>query len=108
MRFTSLLHKNCTPGPTITRAQMLPGQFPRNATSAKLQPQLEKHIAPDVTMIYTDEHLTYLFGLRDKFPGRHRTINHSRSYAIGHTHTNTIENAFSLFKRGLIGSYHHV
>ena len=73
-----------------------------------LQPQLEKHIAPDVTVIYTDEHPTYMWGLKDRFPGKHLTIQQSRSYAIGHTHTNTIENAFSLFKRGLIGSYHHV
>jgi hypothetical protein len=73
-----------------------------------LQPAIEKNIAPDVTMIYTDGHPTYPFALRDQFPGRHSTIDHNKSYAIGHTHTNTIENAFSLFKRGLIGSYHHV
>ena len=59
-------------------------------------------------MIYTDEHPIYEFGLKDNFPGKHRIINHTYSYAVGRTHTNTIENCFSLFKRGLIGSFHHV
>ncbi|SRR6266849_8196399 len=39
---------------------------------------------------------------------RHRAINHSRTYAIGDLHTNTIENAFSLLKRGVYGTYHKV
>lgn len=59
-------------------------------------------------MIYTDEHPIYEYGLKDQFPGKHRTIAHSKSYAIGRTHTNTIENCFSLLKRGLIGQFHHV
>jgi hypothetical protein len=44
---------------------------------AVLQPVLEKNISEDVSVIYTDEHPTYLFGLRNKFPGKHQTINHS-------------------------------
>jgi hypothetical protein len=73
-----------------------------------LQPVLEQHISPDVSMIYTDEHATYMWALKDKFPGKHQTINHTSSYAVGRVYTNTIENAFSLFKRSLIGSFHHV
>jgi transposase-like protein len=73
-----------------------------------LQPALEMHISPDVSMIYTDEHPIYEWGLMKNFYGRHQTINHTRTYAIGKVHTNTIENCFSLFKRSLIGSFHHV
>jgi transposase-like protein len=73
-----------------------------------LQPVLERHISPDVDTIYTDEHVTYPFALRRKFDGKHRTINHSKSYGIGETHTNTIENAFSLLKRGIYGTFHKV
>jgi transposase-like protein len=73
-----------------------------------LQPELEKHISEEVGMIYTDEHPIYIFALKSKFPGKHATINHSRTYGIGDVHTNTIENAFSLFKKGLYGSFHHV
>ena len=39
----------------------------------------------------------------------HSTVNHSHlEYVRGLTHTNTIENFWSLFKRGLIGSFHKV
>jgi hypothetical protein len=48
------------------------------------------------------------YSLRRKFPGKHKTINHSRAYDIGSTHTNTIENGFSLLKSGLYGTFHKV
>lgn len=73
-----------------------------------MQPVLEKNISEDVSVIYTDEHATYMWALKDKFPGKHQTINHTSSYAVGRVYTNTIENAFSLFKRSLTGSFHHV
>jgi len=73
-----------------------------------LRPVLEKHISPDVETIYTDEHVSYPIALRPKFDGKHKTINHSRTYGIGPIHTNTIENAFSLLKRGLYGTFHKV
>jgi transposase-like protein len=79
-----------------------------DAKRSILQPVLEKHVSKDVDVIYTDEHPIYEWALRDRFAGKHRTINHTKSYAIGRTHTNTIENCFSLFKRGLIGQFHHV
>jgi len=73
-----------------------------------MQPVLEKHISEKVGTIYSDEHPIYIFALKSKFPGKHKMIVHKRAYAIGTTHTNTIENAFSLFKKGLYGSFHHV
>jgi ISXO2-like transposase domain/Transposase zinc-ribbon domain len=76
--------------------------------ASMLQPHLEKHISEHVGTIYSDEHSIYIFALKGKFPGKHQTINHQRTYALGDTHTNTIENAFSLLKKGLYGSFHHV
>jgi hypothetical protein len=38
----------------------------------------------------------------------HRMINHIKSYGEGLNHTNTIENAFSLLKRGVYGTFHQV
>ncbi|HZQ39391.1 MAG TPA: IS1595 family transposase [Rhizomicrobium sp.] len=39
---------------------------------------------------------------------RHSTVNHSnKEYARGDIHTNTIEGVFSIFKRGMIGTYQH-
>ena len=76
---------------------------------AIMKPHLEKHISANVETIYTDGHTTYPFALKGKFPGKHKTIDHIKAYAIGeYQHSNTIESAFSLFKRGLIGSYHQV
>ncbi|MEZ5938686.1 MAG: IS1595 family transposase [Hyphomonadaceae bacterium] len=38
----------------------------------------------------------------------HETVNHSKGeYARGPVHTNTIENVFSVFKRGMTGIYQH-
>jgi hypothetical protein len=68
---------------------------------ADLQPALEKHISPDVKMIYTDEHPIYDFALRGNYAGKHGTVNHSRTFVTGEVHTNTVENAFSVLKRGL-------
>jgi transposase-like protein len=39
----------------------------------------------------------------------HQTVNHSiGEYVRGDVHTNTIEGYFSILKRGIIGTYHHV
>src|SRR5205823_130890 len=42
-----------------------------------------------------------------KFP--HDRINHkSGQYVNGRVHTNTVEGFFSLLKRGIIGTFHHI
>src|SRR6266404_3104551 len=70
-------------------------------------PLLEKHISPDA-ILQTDAHATFeIIGERGKFAG-HRMINHRKSYAIGENHTQSIESAFSLLKRGVYGTYHKV
>jgi len=39
---------------------------------------------------------------------RHAVINYIRTYVEGNIHTNTIENFWSLLKRGIMGSFHKV
>ena len=40
---------------------------------------------------------------------RHETVNHGiGEYVRGEAHTNTVEGYFSILKRGIIGTYHHV
>jgi transposase-like protein len=40
---------------------------------------------------------------------RHQSVNHSiGEYVRGSAHTNTIEGYFSILKRGIVGTYHHV
>lgn len=79
-----------------------------DAKARILRPELEKHISENVGTIYTDGHPIYVFAIKEKWPGKHQTIDHAHAYGIGDVHTNTIENAFSLLKRGLYGTYHRV
>jgi hypothetical protein len=72
-----------------------------------IEPVIEKHVSADATL-QTDESAVYSIIGKRRFPGHHRTINHAQSYGIGDLHTNTIENAFSLLKRGVYGTYHKV
>jgi hypothetical protein len=40
---------------------------------------------------------------------RHETVNHEiDEYVRGDAHTNTIEGYFSILKRGIVGTYHHI
>jgi transposase-like protein len=52
---------------------------------------------------------TFAHGIMGRvyFP-KHRMINHIVSYGEGENHTNGVENAFSLLKRGIYGTYHQV
>ena len=46
-----------------------------------------------------------------EFKRKHRAVNHSVEWVTPgdiEVHTNTVESAFSLLKRGLIGSFHRV
>lgn len=60
------------------------------------------------TYLMTDEAPSY-DGVGREFAG-HGTVNHSiEEYVRGHFwHTNTVENYFSILKRGITGTYHHV
>ena len=63
--------------------------------------------APNPKRIMTDEHLGYR-GLADN-DTTHETVTHSKKeYVRGDVHTNTVESAFGLFKRSLVGSFHQV
>jgi len=52
--------------------------------------------------IFSDELKSYE-GLDDEY--KHAVINHAIEYVNGNTHTNTIENSGSCWKRGLHGTY---
>ena len=64
-------------------------------------------VADSASRLITDEHSAYR-GIMDE-DTIHETVNHSRKeYVRGDVHTNSIEGAFGLFKRGLVGSFHQV
>jgi transposase-like protein len=56
--------------------------------------------------LMTDEHVVY--GTMDRLYD-HQTIKHMlREYVRGEVHTNTIENFWSVLKRGIYGTYHFI
>jgi transposase-like protein len=74
--------------------------------AATLRPILKTQVH-EATFVMTDE------GATDKSIGRdfkkHGMVNHSiGEYVRGDIHTNTVEGYFSIFKRGIYGTYHHV
>jgi transposase-like protein len=67
---------------------------------------LAKNVHPE-THLMTDDAWQY-FKLGKEFK-KHSSVNHSiKEYARGNVTTNTIEGVFSIFKRGLVGTYHHI
>jgi transposase-like protein len=68
---------------------------------------INEHVGTDAERVMTDEHRAYPAALAPEFSMRHYTVNHIRGeYVRGDITTNSIESAFSLFKRGLIGQFH--
>jgi transposase-like protein len=64
-------------------------------------------ISPDAERIMTDQHHSYPTALAPEFTDRHELVNHIKGeYVRGDVYTNSIESAFSLLKRGVIGQFH--
>jgi transposase-like protein len=94
------------------RAHVVP-----DLTAPTLKAAVRAHVDKSARLM-TDENLAY-FGLGGEFGGGHHTVNHSageyvrREYPItGEPEnvitTNTVEGFFGLFKRGVMGSFHHI
>jgi len=78
-------------------------------TRANIERVFRENVAV-VEEIYSDA--CYKLKFLDAF-GPHKTINHmvaegTGEWAKGGVHVNYVENAWSLFKRALVGMYHHV
>ena len=80
----------------------------KDATSATVREIINANIGGHVEVILTDESAIYPWALDSMQKSKHKTINHSREYAHGDVHTNTVESAFSLLKRGIVGTWHKV
>jgi transposase-like protein len=77
-----------------------------NSNKRTLHPFLAKH-APNPERFITDELSSYQ-GIGDA-DTKHETVEHSaKEYVRGDVHTNSIEGAFGLFKRSIVGSFHQV
>jgi transposase-like protein len=72
-----------------------------NRRKSELQKQIREHVRVG-SALFTDELKSYE-GLEADY--RHAIINHAIEYVNGNIHTNGMENFWSLFKRGLRGTY---
>jgi transposase-like protein len=80
----------------------------QDAKSATVREIINANVGGHVEVIMTDESAIYPWALDKMQKNLHKTINHSREYAHGDVHTNTVESAFSLLKRGIVGTWHKV
>jgi transposase-like protein len=84
-----------------------------DAKAGTLAKYIKENVSTDVDVIVTDEFSAYPYAL-DKAGvprGKHETVNHSQKEYVRlgtDIHTNTVESAFSLLKRGIIGTWHRV
>jgi transposase-like protein len=76
-------------------------------TKETLHSSVDVNVSPGLANIYTDEAPDYT-GIGDENT-THQTVNHgNREYARGDVDTQTLESAFSLFKRSIVGSFHQI
>jgi transposase-like protein len=74
--------------------------------AATLKPIVQAQLAKDAHLM-TDELVVYQPIGKDF--ASHEVVKHSKlEFSRGNAHTNTVEGYFSILKRGLIGTYHHV
>lgn len=83
-----------------------------DAKSGTLAKYIQENINSDVDVIVTDDLPAYPKALGE-LEAKHETVNHTAKEYVRYEHdfmvtTNTIESAFSLLKRGIIGTWHRI
>jgi transposase-like protein len=81
--------------------------------SGTLERYIRENISEEVEILMTDDLGQYRGAARRIWKGmgvhKHKSIPHSIGvYVNGEVHTNTIESAFSLLKRGVLGTWHRI
>ncbi len=81
----------------------------RDAKGGTLAQYIRENISEDVEVIFTDDASANDAAMRKAKRTNHKKINHSSGvYVMGDIHTNTVESAFSLLKRGIMGTWHRL
>src|SRR5882672_5361213 len=104
------------PGPTASGKAIVAGAVRRkgnviarviaNVTKATLEAFVGEAVSDKVSLICTDQWVGYK-NIGFTFP--HGTVDHAKhQYVVGAVHTLTIEGFWSIFKRGIVGSFHKV
>jgi len=102
-------HRPSTKTPVIgavSRKGNVVARVLEHITSEAAQAFVREMVSDKVSLLATDESRVYR-GLSDEY--NHQTVDHHRKqYVVGAVHTNTIEGFWSIFKRGIVGSFHKV
>jgi transposase-like protein len=78
-----------------------------NTRGLTIYKTVSKWLDTESTQLHSDQHMGYLRLGRYCF--KHRVVNHTETYvAEDGTHTNAVENAWSLLARAIMGSFHHI
>ncbi len=77
------------------------------ANMQQIKHALWKHVDPQSRLV-TDGAQAYR-STQGQLVAKHQWVDHSKEYVTdGDVHTNTLEGFFSVFKRGMVGTYQHV
>jgi len=77
-----------------------------NTKTETFEEFVRQTVSTDVSLLSTDEHSAYR-RLSPDYP--HHAVRHqAKQYVVGAVHTNTIEGFWSIFKRGVMGTFHKV
>jgi len=82
-----------------------------DAKSGTLARFIKENVSEDVDVIMTDDYSVYPFAMKKAGVAveKHKTVKHSqKEYVRGDVYTNTVESAFSLLKRGIMGTWHKI
>lgn len=91
----------------ISRKGMVITKAIERTDSATLQEFIRESVADNVSLVATDEHSGYRLLKKKGYP--HQSVSHAKGeYVRGHVHTANLDSFWSLFKRGIMGSFHHV
>jgi ribosomal protein L37AE/L43A len=104
------------PGPTSSGKAIVVGAARRkgnivarvieNVKQETLEAFVNEAVSDKVSLLCTDQWVGY-YHLGEKFP--HSTVDHAKhQYVVGAVHTQTIEGFWSIFKRGIVGTFHNV
>lgn len=92
----------------IERGGRVRSQVVENARRETLRPIIMDNVDADKTLLVSDRHPAYRDMSRSM---SHETVNHEIEYVredMPEIHTQNIENYWSIFKRGVHGTFHHI
>lgn len=89
----------------VTRKGNVITRVLQHVTKNNAEAFVREMVSDKVSLLATDESAVY----QDLNEYPHETVNHhARQYVVGAVHTQTIEGFWSIFKRGIVGSFHKV